>query len=107
MREGKTKLACRVVLEDERPPRPTDSNKLGITDKIWEILRMCWEKDPSARPQIDTVSTYLKKAVKTWVVDVPAFTAAWEAGEEQAMDLEEGQIKDLINKYDKVRYCGV
>ena len=102
-RRGKTELACRVVLEDERPPRPRDSEKLGFTDELWENLQRCWEKKPSARPPIDGVSAYLRHAAETWVVDVPAFMLASKAGVEQVMNMKEEQAKDFADRLDEVR----
>jgi len=64
---------------------------------------MCWEKKPSARPSIDAVSICLKEAVKTWVVDVPAFMLASRAGVEQVMNLKEDQAKDFADRLDEVR----
>ena len=64
---------------------------------------MCWEKRPSARPSIDAVSICLKEAVKTWVVDVPAFMLASRAGVEQVMNLKEDQAKDFADRLDEVR----
>jgi hypothetical protein len=102
-RRGKTELACKVVLEDERPPRPRDSEKLGFSDKIWETLRRCWEKKPSARPSIGVVSARLKRAAETWVVDVPAFMLASRAGVEQVMNLKQDQAKEFADMLDEVR----
>ena len=102
-RRGKTELACKVVLEDERPPRPRDSEKLGFTDKVWGSLERCWEKKPSARPTVDAVSACLKQAAETWVVDVPAFMLASKAGVEQVMNMKEDQAKDFADKLDEVR----
>jgi len=101
-RRGKTELACKVVLEDERPSKPRDSEKLGFTNDVWETLQVCWEKRPSARPSIDAVSMCLKEAVKTWVVDVPAFMLASRAGVEQVMNLKEDQAKDFADRLDEV-----
>ena len=101
-RRGKTELACKVVLENERPPRPRDSEKLGFTDKVWGSLERCWEKQPSARPKIDAVSACLKQAAETWVVDVPAFMLASKAGVEQVMNMKEDQAKDFADRLDEV-----
>ena len=100
---GKTELACKVVLEDERPSKPRESEKLGFTDDVWRTLRTCWDKKPSARPSIDAVSISLKEAVKTWVVDVPAFMLASRAGVEQVMNLKEDQAKDFADRLVEVR----
>ena len=102
-RRGKTELACKVVLENERPPKPRDSEKLGFTDKVWGSLERCWEKQPSARPKIDAVSACLKQAAETWVVDVPAFMLASKAGVEQVMNMKEDQAKDFADRLDEVR----
>ena len=102
-RRGKTELACKVVLEDERPPRPRDAEKLGLTDRVWESLQKCWEKRPSTRPSVDAVSACLKQAAETWVVDIPAFLLASKAGVEQVMNMKEDQAKDFADKLDEVR----
>lgn len=102
-KRGKTELACKVVLENERPQKPRDSGKLGFTNNVWEILQRCWDKNPSARPSIDIVSAYLKQAAETWVVDVPAFMLASKAGVEQVMSMREDQAKDFANQLDEVR----
>jgi len=102
-RRGKTELACQVVLENERPPIPRDSEKLGFTDSVWGSLQRCWEKQPSARPKIDAVSACLKQAAETWEVDVPAFMLASKAGVEQVMNMKEDQAKDFADRLDEVR----
>ena len=99
---GKTELARNVVLEDEGPHRLRDSEKLGFTDEVWESLRKCWEKKPSARPPLDAVSACLKRAAETWVPDVLAFMLASEAGVERVMNLKEDQAKDFADKLDEV-----
>ena len=106
-RGGKIELACQIVLEDERPPRPRDSEKLGFTDKVWENLRKCWEKNPSARPPIDEVSACLRQAAETWVADVPAFVLACEAGVGQVAGVKGDQTKEFVDKLDEVLSRGI
>lgn len=102
-RRGKTELACKIVLENERPQRPRDSEKLGFTHKVWEIVQTCWEKNPSARPSVDVVSAYLNQAAETWVAHVPVFMLASKAGVEHVMNLRGGQAKDFASQLDEVR----
>jgi hypothetical protein len=102
-RRENIELACKLVLEGERPPRPRDSEKLGFTDKVWENLQRCWGGEPSARPSVDEVSACLKQAAETWVVDIPAFMLASEAGVEQVMSLKEDQARDFADRLDEVR----
>lgn len=91
------------MLEDERPPRPRDSEKLGFYDDVWDSLQRCWEKEPSARPPVDAISVCLKRAAETWVVDVPAFMLASKAGIEQVLSMKEEKAKDFADKLDQVR----
>ena len=100
---GKIELACKVALEDERPGRPRDSEKLGFTNEVWEVLQKCWEREPSARPSADLVAACLKQASETWVVDVPAFLLASYAGVERVMDMKRDWAEDLANELDEVR----
>lgn len=102
-KKGKTELACKVVLENERPQRPRNSEKLGFTEGVWGILQTCWDKVPSSRPSIDIVSAFLKQAAETWVVDVPAFLLASKAGVAQVMSMKQDQAKDFANQLDEVR----
>ena len=103
-RRGKTELVYRVVLEDERPIRPRDSEKLGFTDQVWEHLGKCWDKRPSARPSVDVVSACLKQAAETWVVDAPAFMLASKVGVRRVLNLEGGQARDFADKLDEVLF---
>jgi len=95
-------LAFKVVFEGERPSRPGDPEKLGFTDRVWEILQGCWEENPLARPTIDVVSDCLKQAVETWVVDVRVFKLASKARAEQVMDIKKDQMMDFANRLDEV-----
>ena len=92
-RRENIELACKIVLEDERPFRPTDSGKLGLTDEVWGTLQRCWEKEPSAQPSIDEVPAYLRSAMENWVVDVLAFMLATKVGIERVVNLKEEQAR--------------
>jgi len=96
-------LAYRIVLEGERPPRPMFSERLGFTDEVWGSLCRCWEKEPSARLSVDTVSACLEQAAETWIVDALAFMLANEDGVEQVMNLMEDEAKTVADRLDQVR----
>ena len=66
-----------------------DSERLGFTNEVWELLRRCWEKKPSARPSIEEVSICLKRATETWEANVLVFLLASKAGVRQVMDANE------------------
>lgn len=97
-----TELACEIVFNDKRPQRPINSERLGFTNEVWDVLQKCWEKKPSARPSIKDISACLKHAVRTWVVDVPAFMLASKVGVENVMNMREDQARDFANKLDEV-----
>ena len=104
---GGTELACEIVFNDKRPQRPMDSERLGFTNEVWELLRRCWENKSYARPSIEEVSTCLERATETWVVNVPAFLLASKAGVRQAMDMKEDQAQDFVNNLEEVRKCDI
>ena len=105
-RKAKAELAYMIVLEDERPPKPIDSENLGFSNDVWETLQRCWEKEPSARPSVDAVSACLKQAAETWVVDVTAFMLASRAGVDQVMNMREDQAKEFADRLDQVCLVG-
>ena len=37
-----------AIVSGERPPRPAD---LSLTDRLWDLTRQCWGKEPQLRPQ--------------------------------------------------------
>ena len=102
-----TELACEIVFNDKRPQKPIDSERLGFTNEVWELMLRCWEKKPSARPSIENIFTCLKPASETWVVNVPAFMLASKAGVRQAMNMKGAQAKDFVNQLDGVRRCNI
>ena len=101
-KRAKAELAYQVVRENKRPLRPQDSERLGITDSVWDMMVTCWDKKVSARLQIESVIQCLKRAARDWVADVPAFLLASEAGIVRVMALrcEEAQI--FVDKLYKV-----
>lgn len=98
----KAELAIQVVLDNKRPLRPLDSERLGITDLVWDTMVTCWEEKVSARLQIESVIKCLTQAAKVWVADVPAFLLASEVGIAQVMGLKGGEAQDLVDKLYKV-----
>ena len=101
-KRAKAELAYQVVQENKRPLRPQDSERLGITDSIWETMVTCWDKKVSARLQIESVIQCLTKAARVWVADVPAFLLANEAGIAQVMGLKGEEAQNFVEKLYKV-----
>lgn len=98
----KPELACQVALEGERPPRPKNSESLGITNEIWDLLELCWAKDVSSRPVINHVVTCLEGAMKHWSADATAFLLASEAGVKEVMSMEHEKAQKIADELDKV-----
>ena len=101
----KQELACRVGLSDERPSRLSDSESLGITNKIWNLLEMCWAKDATSRPTINYVMRCLKGAVKHWTADPATFLAvSLKAGVQEGMNMDHESAQKFADEFDKVCY---
>ena len=47
-----------VVISGERPPKPRNAEEIGMTEVVWDLLRVCWREDRMTRP---TVTEVLKK----------------------------------------------
>ncbi|KZT74067.1 kinase-like protein [Daedalea quercina L-15889] len=50
----------RRIGEGERPPRPVEATRLGLSDQAWTVMERCWRPKPSARPSIAEVITRLE-----------------------------------------------
>lgn len=50
------------VLSGERPERPKDP---VVTDKLWALIQLCWERTPRRRPEITDVVSCLRGAMAT------------------------------------------
>ena len=101
-KRAKAELAYQVVREDKRPLRPQDSERLAITDGVWDMMVTCWDKKVSARLQIESVIQCLTRAARVWVADVPAFLLASEAGIARVMALRGEEAQIFVDKLYKV-----
>ena len=101
-KRAKAELAYQVVQENKRPLRPQDSERLGITDSLWDTMVTCWDKKVSARLQIESVIQCLTKAARVWAADVPAFLLASETGIAQVMSLKGEEAQNFVDKLYKV-----
>ena len=95
-------LVYGIIQENERPLRPQDSERLGITDSVWAMMVTCWDKKVSARLQIESVITCLTKAARVWTADVPVFLLASEAGIAQVMSLKGNEAQKFVDELYKV-----
>jgi hypothetical protein len=101
--QQKPELACQVVLDGERPPRPRNSESLGITNEIWDLLERCWAKDASSRPAAKHVVHSLERAIKHWTADTTAFLLASEAGVQEVMSMDHEKAQKFADELDTVR----
>lgn len=99
----KQELACEVVLEDKRPPRPKVSESLGITNELRDLLELCWAKVPSSRPTVNHVMGCLEGAARNWKADATAFLIASEAGVQEVMNMEHEKAQKIADDLDEVR----
>ncbi|KAF9781255.1 kinase-like domain-containing protein, partial [Thelephora terrestris] len=99
----KPEVAVDVVLEGKRPPRPKNSESLGITNEIWNLLEMCWAKNVASRPKVGQVVAYLNRVAKNWTADATAFLLASSAGFQEVMSMEPEKVQKIADDIDQVR----
>jgi len=56
-----------AVLRGERPAKPLDAESLGFSDKLWELVQLCWSESSSDRPTAQRLLEYLSGISPTWV----------------------------------------
>ncbi|KAF9651283.1 kinase-like protein [Thelephora ganbajun] len=47
------------VINGERPARPTEAAKLGLTDDLWDLIQSAWAQDAQHRPPVETIIDFL------------------------------------------------
>lgn len=55
-----------VVVNGKRPARPANSEKMGISDALWQLLQSCWTTAPAERAGVKFVRKFLQEAASTW-----------------------------------------
>ena len=49
------------LISGERPARPQEGQKLGLTDSMWDMTVRCWRGDPTQRPAMAEVIELLRE----------------------------------------------
>jgi len=57
----RTPVVITTIVDDKRPTRPQETQKLGLTDSVWDMTLRCWEKDPASRPTVMEVVGFLRE----------------------------------------------
>ena len=47
------------VTSGERPARPADATKLGLTDGLWDLIQFAWAEDTQERPPVEMIIDFL------------------------------------------------
>ena len=101
--QQKPEVAFCVALEDKRPSRPSNSESLGFTHELWNLLELCWAKDARSRPGVCHVVGCLKRVAEDWSADSTAFLLASDAGIQEVMSMEPEKAQKIADDIDKVR----
>lgn len=62
-------IACTpvpAVMRGDRPRKPLDAGSLGLSDALWELVRLCWSESSSARPTARQLLDFFSSASLTW-----------------------------------------
>ena len=101
--QRKPEVAFCVALEDKRPSRPSNSESLGFTHELWNLLELCWAKDARSRPGVCHVVGCLNRVAEHWSADPAAFLLASEAGIQEVTIMEPEKAQKIADGIDKVR----
>ncbi|KAJ3781707.1 kinase-like domain-containing protein [Lentinula aff. detonsa] len=52
------------VLRGIRPRRPNAESSASLTDEIWCIIQSCWTQDPSQRPTMESITSWLRLMIR-------------------------------------------
>lgn len=50
-------------MKGDRPPRPLESSRLGLSDGIWALMQKCWDQHFERRPSIEDVVRIMENEV--------------------------------------------
>ncbi|KAG5635368.1 hypothetical protein H0H81_011515 [Sphagnurus paluster] len=53
--------ALLATVNGQKPRRPTKSESWGLTDTIWQLMTVCWNKNPHQRPTIHDTLIQLQR----------------------------------------------
>ena len=51
-----------------RPEKPEGAKRLGFSDEVWRMVKLCWQQDRNARPVIEGILSCLNDTVVFWDV---------------------------------------
>ena len=74
-------VAAQKVIGGERPERPGGAAGALFADDLWELLGLCWTREPKGRPSIEVVFTTLDQVSGTWVPPPPQVDEEGESDE--------------------------
>lgn len=77
------------VMRGHYPIRPQNSMDIGLSDSIWELVRLCWSTDALERPDVKHVKEVIKAESK-----------CWDAASNQASDEEKHNSDDSSSSVD-------
>lgn len=49
------------IRSGERPNRPAGSERLGLSDALWEITQKCWDDSPELRPRMTDILEHTRR----------------------------------------------
>ena len=55
-------VIMKKIIDGERPPRPPEGKDLGLSDKLWEIVRSSLAHEVEKRPSVSAFVDFLEKA---------------------------------------------
>ena len=60
---------CSIV-NGTRPTKPRNSQMIGLSDPLWDLLQGCWNGERSRRPRMKDVEVQVSNAAARWETSV-------------------------------------
>lgn len=65
---------CEIMMEfaeGEPPMRPPGGERLGLDDRLWDEMQVCFNSNPEARPTMKDIRSLLEPRHKKWTPPTP------------------------------------
>ena len=108
-------VVVKKLIDGERPQRPPKGKKLGLSDKLWEIIRSSLALEAEERPPVRTFVEYLEKATPDMAVlnklmqfdansedDIRELRSVFECGDNTLFGMRVDEALVAIEVFDRV-----
>jgi hypothetical protein len=63
-------MIIRAITGGIRPKKLEGAKRLGFSDEVWRMVKLCWQQDRNAQPVIEDIISCLNDTVAFWDVRI-------------------------------------